>query len=145
MGISEKTIISPEEILEFIPQRSPIVMVDEFFGIDGDTSVSGFTVRPGNMFVEEDILSECGVIEHMAQSAALRVGYICKSEGREVPIGFIGAINNFVVHSLPDIGDRLRTRIRVEQELMNITLILAEVTSGGRPVAECKMKIYLQE
>lgn len=30
MGVPEKTLITGEEILEYIPQRPPVVMVDTF-------------------------------------------------------------------------------------------------------------------
>ena len=32
MGVPEKTLITGEEILEYIPQRPPVVMVDTFYG-----------------------------------------------------------------------------------------------------------------
>ncbi len=145
MGVFEKAIIPSSEITEFIPQRAPIVMVDEFYGVDGSLSRSGLTIEADNIFCEVGHLSDCGVIEHIAQSAALRVGYIYKSEGREVPLGFIGSVNKLKIFSLPTIGERLITDIRVEQEVMNITLISAVSRVGERVIAECKMKIYLQE
>lgn len=151
MGISEKAIISPDEILEFIPQRAPIVMVDEFFGVDNELSVSGLLISEDNIFCEQSlpekktVLGECGIIEHIAQSAALRMGYIYKSNGKEVPLGFIGSINKLQVYSLPPAGKKLRTEIRIEQEVFNITLIYAVTKTDDFVIAECKMKIYLQE
>lgn len=145
MGIFEKTIIPTDEIIEFIPQRPPIVMVDEFFGVDGDLSVSGLTVAEDNIFCENGRLCDCGIIEHIAQSAALRVGYISKSEGKEIPLGFIGSVNKLSLDYLPCVGETLKTEIKVEQEVMNITLISAETRVKERIVAECKMKIYLKE
>ncbi len=145
MGVFEKTIIPADEIIDFIPQRAPIVMVDEFFGADQELSVSGLTVQQDNIFCENGALSDCGIIEHIAQSAALRVGYIYKSAGKEVPIGFIGSVNKLKIFNLPTIGQKIRSEIRVEQEVMNITLISAESYVEDRKVAECKMKIYLQQ
>ncbi len=145
MGIFEKSIIPCDEIVEFIPQRAPIVMVDEFFGVDENLSVSGITITEDNIFCEGGELSDCGIIEHIAQSAALRVGYIYKSEGREVPLGFIGSVNKLKIYSLPKQGERVKSEIRIEQEVMNITLIGAVSYVGERKIAECKMKIYLQE
>lgn len=145
MGISEKAIISDDEIIEFIPQRAPIVMVDEFFGVAGGISVSGFTIQKGNIFCEGDFFSECGVIENIAQSAAMRMGYIYKNEGKEVPIGYIGSVNKFRIYRIPVIGDKLMTEIKIEQELMNISLISAIVKVNDEVIAECMMKIYLQD
>lgn len=145
MGVSEKAIICGEGITGYIPQRGAIVMVDEFFGVEGGESVSGLTIGQDNLFCENGLFSECGVIEHIAQSAALRVGYLCRERGEEVPVGFIGSINKCRLHALPAAGDRLTTRIRVEQQIMDITLVSATVVAGQRPIAECMMKIYLQK
>ena len=77
-------------ILDLIPQRAPIVMVDELLDVYGIVSRSRFTIREENIFVDNGILSECGLIEHIAQSAAARVGYIFKSKNQPIPIGYIG-------------------------------------------------------
>ena len=62
-------IISGEGILNLIPQRPPIVMVDSFCGIEDDCSYSGLTVTDDNIFCQEGKLQEAGIIEHIAQSA----------------------------------------------------------------------------
>lgn len=138
-------LISGVEILEYIPQRGTIVMVDKFYGVEDRVSVSGLTVSPENIFCEGGKFQDCGIVEHIAQSAALRVGYICKSQGLEIPIGFIGSVNKFNLHILPNIGDDIVTEITVEQEVFNITLISAVSKVGERVVADCQMKIFLQE
>ncbi len=143
MGISEKAIIADTAVLDYIPQRPPIVMVDEFFGIDGNLSVSALTIKEDNIFCKNGMFSDCGIIEHVAQSAALRVGYIYKSNKQDVPLGYIGSVNNFKVHSLPKIGDKITTHINVLQEVMGITLIEAKTTTTEKIVAECKMKIFI--
>ena len=33
MGVPEKALIAADEIVEYIPQRPPIVMADAFYGI----------------------------------------------------------------------------------------------------------------
>lgn len=145
MGVFKKTVIPADEIVEFIPQRAPIIMVDEFFGVDDNVSVSGLTIEEENMFCEGELFSECGVIEHVAQSAAMRMGYIYKSNDKEVPLGYIGSVNNFRIFDLPRVGDTLRTEITIEHEIMNISLISAKVQVAEKVIAECQMKIYLQE
>ncbi len=145
MGVFEKAIISGDDILNYIPQREPIVMVDCFYGIVDNVSFSSLDVNPENIFVKNGILDECGLIEHIAQSAALRVGYICISEGRDVPVGFIGSVDKMSIHSLPVDGDTIKTGIFLEQEIMNISLISAQVKHDDTLLAECKMKIYLQQ
>lgn len=131
-------------ILDLIPQRAPIVMVDEFLGIDKNVSRTRFTVYNDNIFVNNGEFSECGLIEHIAQSAAARVGYIFKSKNLPIPIGYIGSINNFVIYQNPKVGEAINTTIEIIQEVFNITLIQAYCHIDGKEIASCRMKIFLE-
>ncbi len=137
-------MLSGNEILQLIPQRDPMVMVDTFFGIEDNTSASGLTVCPDNLFVENDKLQECGIIEHIAQSAAARIGYISSQKGEKTPLGFIGSVDKFALNRLPAVGETLRTTITVLQEVFNITLIQAEVRIDNETIATCNMKIFVE-
>lgn len=140
-----KAIICGDDILKLIPQRPPIVMVDSFFGIEEDRSYSGLTVTADNIFCEAGKLQETGLIEHIAQSAAARIGYLYTQRGEEVPLGFIGSVDKLKVYSLPEIGMKLFTEITVVQEVFDITLIAAQVKAGEELMAECRMKIFIKK
>ena len=141
----KKTIFSGETIKNYIPQREPIVMVDAFYGIDDNRSFSGLTVRENNLFVENGLLNEAGLIEHIAQSCALRVGYVCKQQQIAVPVGYIGAIQKMKIFLLPKIGAKLYTTIVILQEVFDITLVKGEVTDGETLVASGEMKFFLNK
>lgn len=131
--------------LELIPQRPPMVLVDRFEGIDAEgVSTTGYTVVPAGLFVAGGRMSECGIIEHMAQSAAARIGWCCRAEGRPVPVGFIGAFSRLELHDLPRTGAHLRTRLRIVQEIGPLSLAEVRTEADGRPLAEGNLKIYLQ-
>lgn len=131
--------------LELIPQRPPMVLVDRFEGIDAEgVSTTGYTVMPAGLFVAGGRMSECGIIEHMAQSAAARIGWCCRAEGRPVPVGFIGAVSRLELHDLPRTGAHLRTRLRIVQEIGPLSLAEVRTEADGRPLAEGNLKIYLQ-
>lgn len=131
--------------LELIPQRPPMVLVDRFEGIDAEgVSTTGYTVVPVGLFVTGGRMSECGIIEHMAQSAAARIGWCCRAEGRPVPVGFIGAVSRLELHDLPRTGAHLRTRLRIVQEIGPLSLAEVRTEADGRPLAEGNLKIYLQ-
>lgn len=138
-------LIIGDEVLSYIPQRGSIVMVDKFYGVEEKVSISGLTISADNIFCEGNQFQECGLIEHIAQSAALRVGYLCKSQGLDIPIGFIGSISKFNLHSSPHIGDDIVTYVTVEHEVFSITLISAVSKVGSEVVADCQMKIFLQD
>lgn len=143
--MNDKAIICGDDILKLIPQRPPIVMVDSFFGIEEDRSYSGLTVTADNIFCEAGKLQETGLIEHIAQSAAARIGYLYTQKGEEVPLGFIGSVDKLKVYSLPEIGMKLFTEITVVQEVFDITLIAAQVKVGEELMAECRMKIFIKK
>ena len=132
-----------DKIIDLIPQRDPIVMVDEFIGIEGNVSKTRFTVYEENIFVDDYRLSECGLIEHIAQSAAVRVGYICRKNNQPIPIGYIGSVNNFELVEFPKVGENIITEIEIVQEVFNITLIKACCYIDDKEIASCKMKIFL--
>lgn len=134
-----------DRILELIPQRAPIVMVEEFHGIEGNVSKTLLTVRKENIFVDNGVMSECGLIEHIAQSAAARVGHIFKSQEQPIPIGYIGAVNDFAIMEHPKVGDVISTTIEVLQEVFNITLVQARCVVDDREIASCRMKIFLEQ
>lgn len=138
-------LYSGEEILALIPQRPPIVMVDRFYGIDEEGSYTGLTVTADNLFCRNGHLDECGIIEHVAQSAAARVGYLHTSKGEPIPLGFIGSVNKMDLHARPRTGDELHTTIKVEQEIFDITLVSATVRVQEQLIAEGQLKIFLKK
>lgn len=138
-------LISGEEILSLIPQRPPMVMIDRFYGMDEQGSYTGFTITANNLFCHDGRLDECGIIEHIAQSAAARVGYIYKTKGEPIPLGFIGSVNKMNLYTRPRAGEELHTTIKVEQEIFDITLISATVRVNERLIAEGQLKIFLKK
>lgn len=137
----EKPIIAGAEVCNYIPQRSPIVMIDSFFGLEENTSVSGLTIAEDNMFCVNGALLDGGLIEHIAQSGAMQIGYMAISQGKEVPLGFIGSINKLTVNRLPLAGEQIRTTIVFEAQVGDITLVGATVRVGEEIIAAGKMKV----
>lgn len=135
-----------EEIKKLIPQREPIMMVDTFYGIDTNTNISksSLTIQKDNIFVKEDIFREEGLLEHAAQSAAARMGYLCLSNNQPISLGFIGSINKVEIFSLPHINEQIYTTIEILQEVGNISLIsFRTYNSKEEPLSCGEMKIVL--
>ena len=143
--MNREAVIQGEGILNLIPQRPPIVMVDSFFGFEENRSYSGLTVTTDNLFCEAGRLQEPGIIEHIAQSAAARIGFIYTRQGEKVPLGFIGSVDKLKIYNLPEAGMKLFTEITVVQEVFDITLISAQVKAEEELIAECKMKIFIKK
>lgn len=134
------------EVLELIPQRAPMVMVDRFDGIDAEGCAScSLEVRAENIFVDDGVMSECGVVEHMAQTAAARAGYLSRERGEQVRIGYIGSVKGLVVDRLPRVGEVLHSQVEVKQEVFNVSLVEVVCSSEQGRVAACQMKIFIEQ
>ncbi len=135
--------ISDNELLELIPQRPPVVMIDKFLYSDETTSISGLLIPPTCVFCENGFLSESGLVENIAQTAAAGVGYGCKKENKKVPLGFIAAIKNLEIFDLPSQGNELRTEVKIINQVMDVTIISGIVSTGTTLLAQCEMRIFL--
>ncbi len=140
-------LVDKINILNFIPQRPPMVMVDALLSSDEATLTAhtSFFIEATNIFCEENFFKEPGLIENIAQSCALRAGYSFHSKNEKVPLGFIGAIKNLNIHFFPEANSEIQTEIKVVNEIFDVTLVTGKVFSQGKLAAECEMKIFLKK
>lgn len=131
------------EILPLIPQRPPFVMVDELSYFEEGACTTKFLIRNDNVLLEDGHFSEGGLVENIAQTAAVHAGYTALKKGGAVKTGFIGAVTNLKIAELPAGGSILETSIRIENQIFDVTLISGQVSCEGRLVASCEMKIFL--
>lgn len=149
-GMVQQMLIPREDVLRFIPQREPIVMVHGLLAHASDASTAIFTVEGENLFVRDGVLLPSGLMENIAQSAAIRSGYaftqMPKGEGpAKPPVGFIAALKDFEVHALPVVGETLHTTITELNVIGNMTVVQGEVFCGDVLLASCEMKVFLSE
>ncbi|MBX2951341.1 MAG: hypothetical protein KF870_02475 [Leadbetterella sp.] len=130
-------------VAELLPQKYPFVMVDTLIHYTETSIRSGYTIQPADIFAQNGVFLEGGIIEHMAQSVALHTGYQYFLKNEPAPVGYIGSISNVSVHHLPAVGETLTTRVEILQEFMGITLVAVETFVNDLPVASGKMKTVL--
>ena len=129
-------------VLELLPQRPPFVMVDHMTGYGETQSSCSLTVRPDNVFFEDGCLASAGLIEHIAQTCAARLGYYNKYVLKaDVRLGFIGEVKNLSIVRLPREGETIETTVTVVQEIFDVTLVSAEVRVGQEVIATTSLKI----
>lgn len=134
------------DVLTLLPQRPPFVMIDALTHFDIVVTTTEFTVREDNIFLEEGELNPCAIEENIAQTCAARMGYVNSYINREsVKLGFIGSVKNLNVLLPVFLGDTLTTTIKVVEEVMQLTLVEAEVKRGDDIVATAEMKIALSD
>ncbi len=133
------------EILRYIPQAPPMVMVDQVIEADETHTVCTFQVKPDGLFVSEGSLSESGLTENMAQTAAAGVGFLCHRRNEEVPVGYIASIRNLIIHQLPVVGSELNTVIIVTDNVMDVSFVQGTVRLNNQAIATCEMRIFLNQ
>lgn len=132
-------------ITQLIPQRSPILMVEELLSVDGEQAQTCFTIPSDNIFLSDDgTMEESGVIEHIAQSASAFAGYKARMAGAEQPpVGYIAEVKKFVCLRRPKVGEQLMTTIEMGMEVNGVTLLKAQTCIGKEKIAETQMKIFM--
>jgi predicted hotdog family 3-hydroxylacyl-ACP dehydratase len=145
MGIHDNVIAKGETIKMFIPQREPMVMVEKLHKAEGGQTISSLYISESNIFCKNGLLHEPGLIENIAQTAAVGVGFEYRNEDKDVPTGYIGAVQKLSIHKLPEIGKTIYTEVNVEHKVFNTTLINGKITCENEVIADCIMKIFLDE
>ncbi|OSZ78085.1 3-hydroxyacyl-ACP dehydratase [Chitinophagaceae bacterium IBVUCB1] len=137
--------MSQQDILQYIPQRPPFVMIDSIAKADGIVSETNFTIREGHLFVEDGTFTEPGLVENMAQTAAAGTGYSLMQQGKTVPVGFIGALKGLNIMDFPKVGDTITTEVSFKNQVLNVHIVQGRVFNKGQEIANCELKIFLQE
>ena len=118
-----------------IPQKFPFVMIDKMFSYSETSIVSGLQVTNDNIFIDNDIFTESGLIEHMAQSVALHTGYQFFLKKEPAPTGYIGSIKEIEIKKLPKLNDEIQTTVTILQEFAGITLVDLSTTLNNEVIA----------
>lgn len=130
------------DVLTLLPHRSPFVMVGRMEHFDMQSCTSSFIISADNAMVWHGALSETGMLENVAQTCALRIGYLNRYiYSREVRPGYIGAIDRVAVHSLPRVGERIETKVEVLAELSGYIMVHASVGTDDRVLLEADVRL----
>ncbi len=137
--------ITDIELLKtLLPHRDPMIMVDSLIEFTHGKATVGLTILTDNLFVDTDEFSETGLIEHMAQAAALYIGFKNHSENNPVKEGFIASIKRLNIQNLPKVDDFLKTEVSILYEIMHMTTVKLSTFSNGVEIANAEMNTVLK-
>ncbi len=135
---------SMTDITAYIPQRAPFVMVDDVLEANEKVSKTSFEIKEGNLFVQDGVFTTPGLVENMAQTVAAGAGYNAQQKGKDVSVGYIGALKNLKIDKLPKVGDTIETQVEFIHFIANVHVVQATVFNNAEPIAGCEMKIFVQ-
>ena len=141
----QEPLISGDDVITYLPQRPPMIVVDTLWEADAGKIVAGFTVREDHVFVDNGMLSEPGIMEYVAQTAALGAGYGLRRSGEGVKTGFIGSYKDVRIGRRPLVGEVLTAILEIMQEIWNCTAYTAQVFSGDDLIAQMEIKLFTVE
>ena len=120
-------------------------MVDELLYADETRARTSFVITSENVLTISGVFQEGGLLENMAQTSAAHAGYKASLENKPVKPGFIGAVTDLNIVSLPLVGDVLNTDVVIQNQIFNVTLVSGKVWCADKMIASCEMKIFLEE
>ncbi len=135
-------LIEKRDIIKYIPQREPFVMIDALLAASEKGFQSRFEIRSDHIFLVDGQLSDEGLVETIAQTCAAGFGYLASLEAATEPRqGYIGAVSRLEVMAPCMLHDLLETTVEILARFDNIYLIQGVVASGGKELLKCQMKI----
>lgn len=109
-----------------LPQLPPYIMVDKMLYYQLQKAESELLVSANNYMVKDGFFTTGGIVENMAQTCALHIGYYNKYILQNpVKIGYVAAIPSFTLHRLPPVGSTVRTYIEVLYTAMGMSKVQA--------------------
>ncbi|MBW1657504.1 hypothetical protein [Flavobacterium quisquiliarum] len=135
--------LEKEMVENLLPQKFPFVMVDAMYSYTETSLISGLKIQQDNIFVNNNIFLEAGLIEHMAQSVALHTGYQYFLRNEIAPTGYIGSIKEIEIKKLPQLNDNIQSEVTILQEFAGITLVNIVTKLNNEEIANGQMKTVL--
>jgi len=130
------------DITKYIPQRDPIVMVHALIEADDDHAVTQLAIEPDNIFVSNEFFAEPGLVENIAQTAAMHVGYQCSKKNIPIPIGYIAAVKDLKIQKLPKQNTSITTSVKITNKVLDVTVVEGRVEQEGNLICSCEMRIF---
>lgn len=143
------------DIQNYLPHRAPMLMVDLILDIDASFVETTFLIKEDNIFVQNTVFIEAGLIENTAQTCSSIVGkkYFFDEDGTENEnvnvIGFISALKNVKIHSLPKVGDTIITKANLVSKFAGEDYTLCTMSCQSsvedQILLECEINLFIQK
>lgn len=135
-------LATQQDILNYIPQREPMVMIHNLLEATEQGAVTELHILPDNIFIKDNVLAEPGLVENIAQTAAVQAGFLYTKKNLPVPIGYIAAIKDLEIFNFPVVNSTITTTVTVKNQVLDITLVEGEVKQNNEVLCRCEMRIF---
>lgn len=130
-----------DDITKLIPQRPPMLMVQRMLSCDDTKVTTELDIVGDNIFVEDGCLAEPGIIENMAQTAAVMQGWKYREQANAADIRYLCEIRNLTIEKLPSVGETLKTTVEVKASAAGVIMVSCHYETASGVVANGSLKI----
>jgi len=148
-------MIEDIDIHLYLPHHEPMLMVDRIVVMDEESVETIFAVKQNNIFIDNGVLCEAGLIENAAQTCSSIVArsYFVDDEENHKPnadvIGFISSIKTIKIHALPKTGCDVITKAQLVSRFDTGTYITCMMSCSsycnGELLLEGEINLFIQE
>ena len=139
--------LSEINVTDLLPQAYPFLFVDKITDFNYETYAckTSFLISENSLLIEDNYLTEAGLLENIAQTCATQIGFVNKYIlKKDIQIGFIGAVKNLKINIFARLGDTLETTIEILNEFADMKIAYCKVYVENQIIAEGELKIALK-
>ena len=140
-------------VTKLLPHQDPFVLISHLVEMVGSMAITQFVISEDHILIENEYLSEVGLLENLAQTAALSAGYAyftnqsTEMDQYEAPMGYMGSIKKIQMKRQPHYSEKLETRtllIRsIRSDQTEVVFCIGKVCSGNEVLAHGEFKLFL--
>ena len=143
------------DIKHYLPHQKPMLMVDKFIDIDNQQVETIFEIKKENVFVQNNLFSEIGLVENAAQTCSSIVAqdYFIDENNEMINdvkvIGFISAIKSIKIYALPKVGDTINTKAGLISKFItdeySLCTMSCQTFNSQELLLEGEINLFIQE
>jgi 3-hydroxyacyl-[acyl-carrier-protein] dehydratase len=137
-------LVKSENITNYIPQRAPVVMIHALVEVSDHHAITQLLIEEKNIFTESGYLTEPGLVENIAQTAAAQMGYQCFVKNVPVPVGYIAAVKSLKIFAMPRINEVITTSVSIKHKVLDVTVAEGRIEQAGQLYCSCEMRIFVK-
>lgn len=140
-------------VTQLLPHKEPFILISHLIEMEGSRARTHFTIPKDHILVENEYLGEVGLLENLAQTAALSAGYaFFTSQSTEMdkykaPMGYMGSIKKIQMSRAPHFSEKLETRTVLMKSIRSgqteVVFCIGKVCSGNDVLAHGEFKLFL--
>lgn len=141
------------EVTRLLPHKPPFLLISHLIGMNENRAITQFDIPIDHILLHNDHLTEVGLLENLAQSAALSPGFAhftskeTSMDAYNPPLGYMGSIKKITISRIPHISETIETRTILSKSIKSgnteIVFCTGKITSPNGLIAHGEFKLFL--